>query len=229
MLRLPGDTHHHALMGSNGSGKTRAGVWHLSRRHYDVMPWVIFDIKRDDLIARIPIAQEIDINADPPSEPGIYVTRPHPRQQDEIAGMLTRIWEQTHTGVYFDEGYMIESREANDAYKLLLTQGRSLNIPTITLSQRPVWLNRFVLSEATFYQTFRLNDARDRKTLQMFMPDDASESLPAYHSWYYDSGEHELHVMAPVPDDAAILAAFLPPEPATVPEPETPRILVRAI
>jgi hypothetical protein len=107
---------------------------------------------------------------------------------------------------------MIESREANDAYKYILTQGRSKKIPTITLSQRPVWINRFVLSEATFYQVFRLNDKRDRDSITAFMPKEAMQELPPFHSWYYDTGENSLRVMLPVPQEAELAARFTPPE-----------------
>lgn len=207
MLRLPGNSHHHVIVGSNGSGKTRAGVWHLSKRNYNTMPWMILDFKHDDLIAQLP-AVEVDITDKLPTKPGLYAVRPHPYQQDEVADWLTRIWAKENTGVYVDEGYMIESSDANKAYKLVLTQGRSKHIPTITLSQRPVWINRFVLSEATFYQAFRLNDDRDRKSLQQFMPDEASQSLPPFHSWYYDSGKNDLAVITPVPDDDIIISGF---------------------
>lgn len=207
MLRLPGNSHHMAIVGSNGSGKTRAAVWHLSRRNYNTVPWLILDFKQDELIAQTP-AIEIDITDKLPTKPGLYVVRPHPYQQDELADWFVRIWAKEKMGVYVDEGYMIESADANKAYKLILTQGRSKRIPTMTLSQRPVWINRFVLSEATFYQAFRLNDDRDKKSLQQFMPDEASVPLPAYHSWYYDSGKHELNIMGPVPDDATIIEGF---------------------
>lgn len=208
MIRLPSDSHHMAIVGSNGSGKTRAAVWHLSRRSYHSKPWLVLDFKRDELIAQIPITDEIGLTDKLPTKPGIYVARPHPYEQDELADWLTRIWAKENTGVYVDEGYMIESPDANRSYKLLLTQGRSKHIPTITLSQRPVWINRFVLSEATFYQAFRLNDDRDKKSLQQFMPDEASQQLPPFHSWYYDGGKHELNIMGPVPSDDKIIEGF---------------------
>lgn len=207
MIRLPSNSHHHAVVGSNGSGKTRAAVWHLSKRNYNRVPWIILDFKHDDLIAELP-ANEIDVKDKLPKDAGLYVVRPHPYQQDEVADMLVRIWSRENIGVYVDEGYMIESADANKAYKLLLTQGRSKHIPTITLSQRPVWINRFVLSEATFYQTFRLNDDRDRKALQQFMPNEAAKELPPFHSWYYDAGKNTLDVLGPVPSDDEIVSGF---------------------
>lgn len=212
-FRLPSNSHHHAIVGSNGSGKTRAAVWHLSMRDYNSRPWIIVDFKGDELIAQLPVTEIGPTEKLPKAnQPGLYVVRPHPSQQDELADMFIRIWQQENMGVYVDEGYMIESRDANDAFKYILTQGRSKKIPTITLSQRPVWINRFVLSEATFYQVFRLNDKRDRESVSAFMPKETQQDLPAFHSWYYDSGENSLVVMKPVPDDAGILGNFRFPE-----------------
>lgn len=215
-FRLPNDSQHHVLVGSNGSGKTRAAVWHLAHRSYTTMPWYIVDFKRDDLIAKIP-AVEIRVTDKLKDEPGLYVLRPHPYEQDELADFFLRLWARENNGIYVDEGYMIESAAANKAYKLILTQGRSKHVPSITLSQRPVWINRFVLSESTFYQTFRLNDDRDIKTLQQFMPNEASQPLPPFHSWYYDGGQNTLNIMAPVPGDAEIVALFAPAEPGERP------------
>jgi len=209
-FRLPGNSHHHAILGSNGSGKTRFAVWALSHRDYHSRPWIIIDFKGDDLIARLP-AKEIDVTdkLPKPSQPGIYVVRPLPQQQDELGDMLVRIWQQENMGVYFDEGYMVErGSAADDGLKYILTQGRAKKIPTMTLSQRPVWVNRFVLSEATFYSVFRLNDRRDRETVQAFMPKEAMQELPPFHSWYYDSGQNALNRVQPVPDDEGILAGF---------------------
>jgi hypothetical protein len=213
-FRLPGNSHHHAILGSNGSGKTRFAVWALAHRDYNSRPWIIIDFKEDDLIARLP-ATEIDVTDKLPkaSQPGLYVIRPHPSQQDELADLFVRIWQQKNMGVYVDEGYMIDSTEANDAYKYVLTQGRSKLIPTVTLSQRPVWINRFVLSEATFYTVFRLNDRRDRMKVHEFMPKEAQVELPPFHSWYYDSGKHALNVVKPVPDDDSIVSLFMVEKP----------------
>lgn len=161
------------------------------------------------MIARLPTT-EIDVTDKLPkaSQPGLYVIRPHPEQQDELANFFIRIWQQENMGVYVDEGYMVESRDANDAYKYILTQGRAKRIPTMTLSQRPVWINRFVLSEATFYTKFRLNDKRDAESVQAFMPKDSMQALPPFHSWYYDSGKDALNIIKPVPDDDAIVSLF---------------------
>ena len=71
-VRFPNDSNRHAIIGATGSGKTMFGMWSLSRRSFDTMPWVIFDYKREELIAAVdPI--EIDPREMPPKHPGLYV------------------------------------------------------------------------------------------------------------------------------------------------------------
>lgn len=193
------------IVGRTGSGKTRAGIWHLSRRDLSD-PWILFDFKRDDLIARLP-ATEIKLTDKLPKEGGLYVVRPNPSEDDEalVEIMLMRCWARGNIGLYFDEGFMVPDEKA---LRMILTQGRSLKIPVIMLSQRPVWLSRFAFSEADFFQLFDLNDQRDRKTIGSFMPTKAQERLKPFHSWFYDVGKNELAVMLPVPSDDEIIASF---------------------
>ncbi len=75
-LHTPGDQHRHAIVGQTGSGKTTFGLWMLSRRSFDKMPWIIVDAKRDDIIADIPHQEEIDVGSKIPKHPGLYVVRP---------------------------------------------------------------------------------------------------------------------------------------------------------
>jgi hypothetical protein len=100
----------------------------------------------------------------------------------------------------------------------LYTQGRAKKIPTITLSQRPVMISRFAVSEASIIQVFKLNDERDRKTIQTFIPQDIeplmrampneTPKLPPYHSLWYDVPRNKLAILSPVPDDDTIIAMF---------------------
>jgi hypothetical protein len=165
------------------------------------------------LIADLP-ALEINLTAKPPHKPGLYVVRPIGAQEEAVENFLWKIHAQENIGLYIDEGYMLDAR--SQAMTAIMTQGRSLKIPVIILSQRPVWISRFVVSEADFLQVFRLNDDRDYQTLRAFIPYDVSgklRSLPEFHSIYYDMGKDRLTVFTPVPDRDTILATF---EAATV-------------
>lgn len=214
-FRLPSDKERTVIVGRTGSGKTVAGIWHLSKRDYLNSPWVLFDYKGDELIEQLPIT-EIPMNKlKPPENAGLYVVRPLAEVDDAaVENFLWAIKNRGNTGIYIDEGYMLPGGGRSMAYRAIQTQGRSLKIPTITLSQRPVWMDRFVFSEADFYQVFHLNDKRDRKTIGSFMPDEASNAqLPEFWSHYYDVKKNNLFALKPVPHGDALVSTFIPPEP----------------
>jgi hypothetical protein len=209
-MRLPDDTQRHVIVGRTGSGKTQAGIWALSERpSLTAMPWIVYDFKAEKIINRIPYAQHIDLQTIP-QEPGLYITHPHPDAIEAVSNQMQGIWQQENIGVFIDEGYMVcNPMSPNPWFRSLLTQGRSKNIPVIILSQRPVWLDRFVFSEADFFQVFTLNDRRDRATIGAFISDgNMDEKLPKYHSWYYDVGADDLVIMKPVPDADKIISTF---------------------
>lgn len=207
-MRFPSDSQRLTIVGATGSGKTQAAAFHLSRRRFDLKPWIVYDFKMDELLNDIRGVEHIT-TADLPKKPGIYLVHPHPDDTDGVASQMWRIWERENIGVYCDEGYMVSNpQRPNAAFRSLLTQGRSKHIPLIVLSQRPVWMDRFVFSESEFFQIFRLNDARDRASVRAFVPADLDTRLPDYHSYYYDVGDDKLVVLKPVPEKDAILAAF---------------------
>lgn len=195
------------MYGQTGSGKTIAGLWHLSQRSYDRRPWLVLDFKGDEHIAEIPFTDEL-APGKVPKRAGLYVTRPIPEHDDEaVEQTMWGIWRQERTGLFVDEGYMIPRRSS--AFNALLTQGRSKQIPVITLSQRPVWMSRFVISEADFHQVFFLADSSDRDSVQRFIPHEmTAEHLPRYHSFYYDVGEREFKGLKPVPKPDQIMERF---------------------
>jgi hypothetical protein len=206
-MRLPTSQQRIAIVGRTGSGKTVAGLWHLSNANYLTQPWVVVDFKTDEHINSIERAKYITVN-DTAKKPGIYIVQPEPGDE-ALADFLTRIWERGNTGVYIDEGYMMsENKRVEKRMISLLTQGRSKHIPMIVLSQRPVWMSRFVFSEADFYQVFHLNDDRDTETIGSMLPKGAYRKLPNYHSVYYDVGIDKLEYLSPVPDTDEILASF---------------------
>jgi hypothetical protein len=205
-INLPQDTNRLSIVGATGSGKTVAALWHLSKRSYTEKPWIIYDYKYDEHINGIEGAQHINIKDPIPERPGIYLVHPHPAQDAEVTAHMWKIWERENIGVYVDEGYMIGNQ--NPAYRAILTQGRSKHIPLINLSQRPTWIDRFILSESEFHQVFRLQHEDDLKIVQKFIPVKMTERLPEFYSYYYDVGANKMSILAPVPDLEIILRSF---------------------
>lgn len=209
-VNFPNPTSRTVVSGSTGSGKTFFGVWLLSTRNWQVRPFFVIDFKHDELIAAIMEAaggREIDVRAKPPTKPGLYVVRPRPMMDDDALNeFFMKIWAVGNAGIFVDEGYMIPNPSI--AFTALLTQGRSKKIEMITLSQRPVRMNRFVFSEAEYFAVFRLNDLRDRKTVAEMTGMNINYNLPKYHCIWYDGGANEQCILGPVPKRTELIALF---------------------
>lgn len=217
-IRTPNNSQRTVLVGRTGTGKTVAGLWHLSNYNHSRRgePWVIVDFKNDDHVNSIENLQQSDFSYIPTKkDEGIFIVHPLPTdckrgKGEEASAMevyLRKLWEREHIGIFIDEGYVIGE---NDGLNLCLTQGRSKRIPMIICTQRPVWVSRFVFSEADFIQCFHLNDERDRDTIEGFTPLDSDdfETLKEHQSFYYDVSKHNLVRLNPVPDMDAIRKVF---------------------
>lgn len=205
-FRLPSLTQRLYVVGRTGSGKTTFGAWILSHSRFDKQPYVMVDYKRDSLLGQID-ATEIDVKDRLPKAPGLYVIRPKPETDDDnVDAFLTRVWERENIGLYFDELYMVPQKAP---IRWVMTQGRSKHIPVIGLSQRPVYMSRFVVSEADFYSIFRLKHPDDKKVLAGFVGSelmrDEHDNLPEFHSLYYDVAQDIHFRMLPVPSEENIL------------------------
>jgi hypothetical protein len=204
--KLPTDKNRTILVGRTGTGKTVAGLWHLS--NYDLSrPWVVLNFKNDEHIDSIPNTVEIDFDFVPgKKDKGLFILRPLPTdmkpsrlEASRLETYLWKIWARENCGVFCDEGFMVGQ---NDAFDALLTQGRSKHIPMIVCTQRPVWLSRFCFSEATFIQVFDLNDIRDIQTIEGFVPLEWDREVPLgpHQSWYYEIDSNRIFRFNPCPD-----------------------------
>lgn len=208
-ITLPRYDKRTAIIGSTGSGKTQLAVWLLSTRDFKSRPWIIFDFKGDDLIEDIERfgAQEINVYGPPPKKPGIYIVRPIPERDDKaVQDFLWAIWARGSIGVYIDEGYMLGAR--NPALNACLTQGRSKHIEMMILSQRPVWMSKFVFSESNFFAVMNLTLEDDRKYVSGYVGGEKINLLPPYHSFWYNADKQEGHILAPVPPREILLGRF---------------------
>lgn len=214
-INTPDDTQRIVIVGTTGSGKSHAAMWHLSRRNYDEKPWVIYNWKRDEFINSVQGAQRLSVDAPAPQHPGIYIVEPIPKRDDDaVEAQMMDIWEQEDIGVYVDEGFLIAP--SNDGFTNLLIQGRSKHIPMIVCTQRPVWMDKYVFTESEYKQVFRLQSEEDMKKMREYIPGimDIARLHPLtgrenrHWSYYYDGPEDQLTRLRPVPDQNTIRAAF---------------------
>jgi len=208
--RLPGNSDRTVIVGRTGTGKTIAGAWHLSLKKFATFPWIVFDTKRDPFFKelwRMQGAKKIRFS-DRVGKDGLHYIQPlpHEMKSDAAEDFLWRLHKRGRVGIFIDEGYMFD--KFSDALTALYTQGRTLNIPMITLSQKPKYLNMFTFSEAQFFQVFPLNDLNDRKRIAEFSPIDPKVRLREHHSLWYDVGRNSVVELSPVPAPDRLLENF---------------------
>lgn len=179
-------------------------------RSYDVMPWIVANYKNDEHLNGIPGYREIGANERLPKEPGIYMVRPEPEE-----GSLDNLLQQAYVrgannggranvGFFIDEGTEIGQRSL--PFRRVQTQGRSMRIPTIVGSQRPVWLSKYAFTEAKFFSIFPLNDIEDRRIVSKWCKGldlNYDETLGEYESYYFTGATRHLVKMGPAktPDE----------------------------
>lgn len=196
---------HALIVGMSGSGKSVAAatlVCHLSKA-YPQAGVLIINHKKDETIDSIlPPTRKLPGKL---KRGGKYNLHPLIQKDDaEIERLLEQVHKQGNWIVYIDEGYMISPR----SYMLmaLYTQGRSKKISVITLSQRPTWISRFAVTEASVIQVFNLNGKDDVKTLENNIRSrdknyllDTVDKLERYSSFVWYSKKREGIILAPYP------------------------------
>ena len=208
-FRFPGLEDRVTVNGHTGSGKTVGGAWLLSNAPFDLQPFIVINFKREKLFRSIKRAIPLDIGDLLPDKPGLYHMEPLATDESRVEDWLWSVWHKSKIGLFIDEGYLMPRSGDSPAFKAILTTGRSLKIPVYTLTQRPVAVPRFVFSEATFYQSYNLNDRRDRKIISEFTPEDDvwndQTRLPKYHSRWRDQTNDFSCVLGACPDIRTIL------------------------
>lgn len=204
-FHFPANDEHTTVVGRNGTGKTLLGMFLVSEKDLKNERVVALDFKGDELINSLQHAKRVD-GEKVPLDPGLYIKPFHRAEPEQIDNFLWRLWDEQDTSVYIDEGYFVPQSETG-AYKGLLTTGRSRRTPVITLSQRPVRISRYALSEVSHVAVFDLNDKRDWKTLDEVLPQGFTDWLPAefanglpkYHSRWYSVKTNGRYIIRPVP------------------------------
>lgn len=199
-----------AIYGRTGDGKTVLATWLLSEAPFDRIPYYVLDFKRDDLLNSTDRIKRVALKDKLTRHPGIYIIHANPHETAAVENFMWRVRANGRTGLFIDEGYML-GRDT-PAFDAILTQGRSLRIPVINLTQRPVWLSRFVTSQADCHALFPFNDDRDNDTVLKFMPREIRNSiekhgedgLPKYHCYWFDVQTKLWFILGKAPDPADI-------------------------
>lgn len=202
---LPGAADRTAVIGATGTGKTILGAWLLSKQRFDKRPWVIIDFKGEELwdMVGTPPIQKLKLGS-MPGKRGLFRMSVLPGQDEALEDWLWKIWKRGNVGLFVDEVSLMPQKAA---FKAVLRQGRSLLIPVISCSQRPVDVDREVWSEANYISVFRLDDIRDYKVIQGFTRNaPIDRQLPEFHSHWYDKKKYTCITLQPVPPPAIIAA-----------------------
>lgn len=205
-FRLPNSTQRVAVIGRTGSGKSQFGTWLLSKAPFDAMPYVIVDYKGDELLNSIDGLEQINLKY-VPKYPGLYIVRPRPDEAEHVEAWLWKIWARERIGLFFDETSLVPDPVKGGAFRAILTQGRSKQIPAICLTQRPAWISKFIFSEADFFAILHLSIGTDKARVKDFVPGDWKE-LPEYHTRWYDVTKHKEAILTPVPNSDRLLDDF---------------------
>lgn len=197
-FRLPGASDRTVVIGGTGTGKTVFGAWLLSKQRFDKRPWVCIDFKNEELWDKV---------GDPPMRPlklgslpgkrGLYRMHVLPGQEDELEEWLWKVWAKGNIGIFCDEVTLLPQKKA---FKSILRQGRSLLIPVIACTQRPVEVDREVFSESQFKAIFRVDDIRDLKTIQGFTFNaQVDNNLPEHWCHWVDAPRRTNFTLKPCP------------------------------
>ncbi len=196
-MRFPDNQQRISIIGKTGSGKTHAGLWHLSIRDFKI-PWVVINTKDEKLFYDIPHAEFIDYKDKIPQK-GLFILTPFPGEEEILDIYFIKLWARGEVGIMIDEAADIGKLKG---YQRIIRQGRSKYIPVIQLMQRPAGVNRLVISESEFFQIFFIKDKRDKETIENFIPDydkNLSNLGMTKESYYYDVASDEVFKLQPLP------------------------------
>lgn len=206
MFRLPGAEDRTVIIGPTGSGKTVGGAWILSQQHFDKRPWVALDFKDEELWDMVgePPMRRLKMG-DMPGKRGLYRMHVRPDQEDELEEWFWRVWKRGNIGIFVDEVSLVPQKKA---FKAILRQGRSLRIPVIACTQRPVDCDREVFSESQYRLLYGIEDMhRDYPVIRgLFGQQDVREPLPEHCFYWYDARQKRCSRLRPVPPPATVAA-----------------------
>jgi hypothetical protein len=151
---------------------------------------LVFDPKGTDDLPNAAICYGVD--AARKAIPGRVIYRPTADELADVAAAfderVEKIWNRGgHHAILSHESAMLGNANRGFApyYTLAHLQGRSMFVPVIDCSQRPVGIPRETISEATHVVCFYLADERDRLTMATSMGDVVKAPMQFSHDYWY--------------------------------------------
>lgn len=159
---------HVVIIGDTGSGKTYLESKILGLREHVI----VCRTKPDDIkfqgFHKVPVIGKIGSQRFDTTGSRItrfLLTPKYDEQQMEISKVFEKVWREGAWCIAVDETYYAtQILKLERQINKLLTQGRSKHISVVLGMQRPAWISRFAMSQATHAFIFRC-EGRDLKAL----------------------------------------------------------------
>lgn len=159
---------HVIIIGDTGSGKTYLESKILSLRTHVI----VLRTKPDDIkfpsFHKVPKITKIGsqrFNTSGERITRFLLTPKYEEQQIEASRVFEKVWKEGAWCIAIDETYYAtQILKLERQMNKLLTQGRSKHISVVCGMQRPAWISRFAMSQATHAFIFRC-EGRDLKAL----------------------------------------------------------------
>jgi len=110
---------------------------------------------------------------------------------DSCDAFCAKIMEVGNTIIYFDEiTQLVDATRVPMRFKILWTQGRSINVGAWCGTQRPLGIPLVVKDQAELWFIFRIANREDRKVVDGYIPTDETpqlvdQALPYRYFWFY--------------------------------------------
>ena len=167
---------HVSLVGPTGQGKTTLALAIMPKRRYSI---VVASKPVDPSLSALVKEQGYELVRSWPPEPwqvarGRLLLWPTGKsmadnvkaQRREVAAMLNYTYTAGGYAVLIDELYWVAQQLGlGNELRVLYRQGRSLNISLVGSTQRPAWVPREMLTEASHLFFWRTGDIRDIRTI----------------------------------------------------------------
>lgn len=175
------------LAGKTGSGKT----WLAERLLAPIARLVVIDPKATLGSWTIREPKGFDWQKFARGKPGRLRVLPPVVDNPEswYEALFERLYSYGNLTVYIDEAYAVVPPGARPGKWLsaLYTRGRERGIGVWAATQRPTWIPLFLLSEAEWLITFRLNLEDDRRRMAMISGEQVLAKIPDEHGfWLYE-------------------------------------------